>query len=76
MGMRSERVRSNVEHEKRDFISASGHVSFCLLFKHTNDGFLTIFRRIPKILLTFPQGQRDVLEHLLKFWNIAEDFRR
>ena len=31
---RSERVRYRVEHEKIKFISTSGHVIFCLLYKH------------------------------------------
>ena len=29
-----ERVRYRVEHEKIKFISTSGHVIFCLLYKH------------------------------------------
>ena len=31
---RSERVRYRVDHEKIKFISISGHVIFCLLYKH------------------------------------------
>ena len=31
---RSERVRHRVDHEKIKFISISGHVIFCLLYKH------------------------------------------
>ena len=31
---RSERVRYRVDHEKMKFISISGHVIFCLLYKH------------------------------------------
>ena len=31
---RSERVRYRVDHEKITFISISGHVIFCLLYKH------------------------------------------
>ena len=31
---RSERVRYRVDHEKIKFISLSGHVIFCLLYKH------------------------------------------
>ena len=31
---RSERVRYRVDHEKIKFISISGHVMFCLLYKH------------------------------------------
>ena len=31
---RSERVRYRVEHEKIKFISTSGHVILCVLYKH------------------------------------------
>ena len=31
---RSERVRYRVDHERIKFISISGHVMFCLLYKH------------------------------------------
>ena len=31
---RSERVRYRVEHEKIKFVSTSGHVIFCLLYRH------------------------------------------
>ena len=31
---RSERVRYRVDHSKIKFISISGHVTFCLLYKH------------------------------------------
>ena len=29
-----ERVRCRVEHEKIKFVSTSGHVIFCLLYRH------------------------------------------
>ena len=32
-----ERVRYRVKHDKIKFVSTSGHVTFCLLYKHTND---------------------------------------
>ena len=35
-GERSEQVRCRVEHEKRNFISVSNHVWFCLSYKHNN----------------------------------------
>ena len=35
-GERSEQVRCRVEHEKRNFISASNDVLFCLSYKHNN----------------------------------------
>ena len=31
---RSEQVRYRVEHEKIKFVSTSGHVIFCLLYRH------------------------------------------
>ena len=46
---RSERVWCRVEHEKIKFISTSGHVIFCLLYKHTNDDVF------PKISKDFPK---------------------
>ena len=53
MSERSERVRYRVEHEKIKFISTSGHVIFCLLYKHTNndvfDDFLKISEDFPKL---------------------------
>ena len=53
---RSERVRCRVEHEKIKFISTSGHVIFCLLHKHTNDG---VFDDFPKISDHFPKISED-----------------
>jgi len=63
-----EQVRYKVEHEKRNSISTSNHVIFCLLYKHTRliMAFLTIFRRIPKILQKLSKGHT----------NISEDYRR
>ena len=52
-------VRFRVEHEKTKFISTSGHVIFCLLYKHTNDDVFDDFRKIsdyfPKIAEDFPK---------------------
>ena len=77
---RSERVRYRVEQEKIKFISTSGHVMFCLLYKHTNDDFFDVFpkisdqfRRFPKILEKLPEGQTIVSVHFPK---IVEDYRR
>ena len=52
IGERSERVRYRVEHEKIKFVSTSGHVMFCLLYKHTNDDF---FNDFPEISEHFPK---------------------
>ena len=43
-----------VELEKIKFISTSGHVIFCLLYKHTsNDVFKKLFGRLDERLRTF-----------------------
>ena len=54
---RSERVRYQVEHEKIKFISISGHVIFCLLYKHTYDDVIDYF---PKISDHFPAISEDL----------------
>ena len=36
------------KREKRNSISTSSHVLFCLLYKHTNDNFLDNFPKIFK----------------------------
>ena len=70
----------SVEHEKIKFISTSGHVIFCLLYKHTNDDvfddfpkisdhFLKISEDFPKLIRTFS----DIFRRLVK---ISEDNRR
>ena len=73
-------VRYRVEHEKTKFISTSGHVIFCLLYKHTKNNFLTIFRRFlntfwrfPKMLEKLSEGQAIVSEHFPK---ISEAYPR
>ena len=52
----SERVRHRVEHEKIKFISTSGDVIFCLLYKHTNND---AFEDFPKISDHFPKMSED-----------------
>ena len=47
---------SRVEHEKIKFISTSGHVIFCLLYKHTYDDIIHYF---PKISDHFPEISED-----------------
>jgi len=81
---RSERMRCGVEHEKIKFVSTSGHVIFCLLYKHTNndvlDDFPKISDRFPKISQDFPKLFRRLYERLGTFFEhfpkIAEDFRK
>ena len=77
-------VRYGVEHEKIKFISTSGHVKFCLLYKNTNndvfDDFPKISDHFPKISEDYPklfqrldERFRTFSEHFPK---IAEDVRR
>ena len=81
---RSEQVRYQVEHEKIKFISISGHVIFCLLYKHTYDDVIDYFPKIsdhfpeisenlPKFFRTPDERFKTFSEHFPK---IAEDFRR
>ena len=63
----SERLRYRVEHEKIKFVSTSGHVIFCLLYKQQYYGDSSNF---PKISEHFPQISEDFRkfsEHCLKF---------
>ena len=54
--------RCRVEHNNIKFISSSGHVTFCLLYKHTNDDVFDDFWKIsdhfPKISKDFPKLYR------------------
>ena len=81
----SERVRCRVEHEKIKLASTSGHVIFCLLYKHTNDNvfddflkiILTTFRRFLKIFQNCSEGKTNISEHSGHFPKITEhDYRR
>ena len=83
-------TRYGVEHEKTKIISSSGHVIFCLLYKHTNNNVFDDFPRIsdpfPKISEDFPKLFRRLGERLRTFFEhfsnifrrlrkVAEDFR-
>ena len=79
-------TRHRVEHEKIKFISISGHVIFCLLYKHGNndafDDFPKFSDHFPKISKDFPklfQRLTNVSEHFPNiFWRlpkITKDFR-
>ena len=74
---RSERVRYQVEHEKIKFISISGHVIFCLLYKHTYDDVIDYF---PKISDHFPEISEDLPKFVRRpderFRTFSEDYRR
>ena len=64
---------TRVEHEKIKFIFTSGHVIFCLLYKHTNNDVLTIFRRFPSTFRRFPKLFCRLDE---RFRTFSEDCRR
>ena len=74
-------VRCQVEYEKIKFISTSGHVIFCLLYKLMTTfltifrRFLTTFRRFPKIFQNWSEGQTNVPEYFREFPKMSEDFR-
>ena len=89
---RSEQVRYQVEYEKIKFISISGHVIFCLLYKHTYDNVIDYFLKIsdhfpeisedlpkfdcPKTRRMFPNILRTFSEDNQRFPKISEDCRR
>ena len=84
---RSKRVRYRVKHEKIKFIFTSGHVIFCLLYKHANndvfDDFPKVSDQFPKITEDFPklfrrleERFRTFSEDCRRFPKVAEDFRR
>ena len=81
---RSERVRYRIEHEKIKFISISGHVIFCSLYKHTYDDVIDYFPKIsdhfPEISEDFPKFVRRPDERFRTFSEhfpkITEDHRR
>ena len=54
-----------VEREKRDSISTSSHVLYCLLHKYTNDDFFEDFRTLSKIVRRPDK----------RFRTFSEDFR-
>ena len=64
MNEHSKRVRCRVELKKIKFISTNGHVTFCLLYKHTNDDIFDDFPEISdhfaKITKDFRGGTDDV----------------
>ena len=86
---RSERVvmRYRFEHEKRNFISPSNHVLFCLFFKPTNnegfgdfpkisDNFTKISEDFKNVVRYSNECFRTFSELFRKFSNFPEDFRR
>ena len=71
-------VRCRVEHEKIKFISTSGHVIFCLFYKHTTTTtVLTIFRRFPATFRRFAKiFQKLFRKKDERFRTFSEDYRR
>ena len=68
---------SQVGHKKIEFISTSGHVIFCLLFKHTNNDVFDDFPKMsdyfPTISENFPKLFRRLVE---RFQTFSEHFTR
>ena len=74
---RSERARYEVEHEKIKFISTSGHVILCLLYKHTDDDFFDDFPKISEHFPKISEGSRKVVRRLDNhFRTFSENPRR
>ena len=67
-------MRYQFEHEKRNFVSASNHVWFCLFYKPNHnevfDDFPKISDHFPKIFKMLSSGHTNVSEHIPK---IAEE---
>ena len=64
------KVKYQVEHEKRNSISTSSHVLFCLLILIKDDFFdnfpkITNYMYFPKIFQTCSEGQMNVSKHFL-----------
>ena len=49
-------LKYRAEHEKIKFVSTSGHVIFCLLYKQQYQGY---FSNFPKISEHFPRISKD-----------------
>ena len=65
-----------VEHEKIKSVSTSGHLVFCLFYKHTNDAFddfPKISQHYPKI---FEDSSKVVRRPDKRFQTFSEVFRR
>ena len=86
MSERSEWVRYQVEHKKRNFISTSSHVLFYLLYKHINLRlffmifwiFLNSFWRFLKILWKLCEGRifQIISENFWRLPKISKDNQR
>ena len=66
-------TRHRFEHEKRNFISSSAHVSFCLFYKPSNNEVLDDF---PKISEDFQNVVRWSYECFRTFSKFCRKFRR
>ena len=72
--------RYRFKHEKINFISTSGHVIICLLYKHTNNDVFddfpkiaTTFRRLPKIFQNCSEGLTTFPNIFRRLPKIAEE---
>ena len=75
--------RYKVEDEKRNSISTSSHVLFCLLYKHANNDFWTTFQDFRTLSEDFqrfskscPKARQTFANIFRNFPKIAKDFRR
>ena len=71
-------TRYRIEHEKIKFISTSGQVIFCLLYKRTNDD---VFDDFPKISDHLPKNSEDFPKLFFRtfsniFRTFSEDYRK
>ena len=69
----SEQVTCKVEGEKRDSISTSSHVLYCLLHKYTNDDFFEDFLTLSKIVRKPDKHFRTFPEDLPRLPKISEE---
>ena len=63
--------RYKAEHEKRNSISTSNHVLFCLLYKHTNNDVSDDFPKISEDLRKLSEGHTNVSEHFRIFRKVS-----
>ena len=73
-------VKYRAEHEKIKFVSTSGHVIFCLLYKQQYQGYFSNFPRFPNIFQGFPKifenSPNTALSSYEHFRSFSENFRR
>jgi hypothetical protein len=65
--------RYKAEHEKRNSISTSNHVLFCLLYKHTNNDVFDDFPKISEDLRKLSEGHTNVSEHFRRLPKTSDE---